>query len=275
MTDETMDHERLYESAALYALDALEPDARVEFERHLASCASCTEEVRSLRQVAQALPFSVPQIDPPEGLGAKVLAGVGAPQMTTVVPIPVKPVRRSVPATLAWLSAAALFVVSLGLGVYAWTLQQQIGGLQARLSDAIGRLDRSEQQVAVATRAVSTAEGRLAVLLAPDMLQVRLAGQPAAPQATGRAFWSRSRGLVFTAANLPPLPAGRIYQLWMVPNGAPVPAGLFSPDPSGAVAGIVETSPSVAEPVALALTIEPEGGLPAPTGERYLIGLTQ
>ena len=71
---------------------------------------------------------------------------------------------------------------------------------------------------------------------APDTARVDLAGQPAAPSASARAFWSRSRGLVFTASNLPALPEGRVYQLWVLTGQpAPISAGLLTPDRDGRV----------------------------------------
>jgi anti-sigma-K factor RskA len=79
--------------------------------------------------------------------------------------------------------------------------------------------------------------------------------------------------MVFTASNLPPLPAGRIYQLWVVTSQpAPLSAGLLTPDAQGSVNETFSTPPDIPQPVALAVTIEPAGGVPAPTGEKYLIG---
>ena len=114
----------------------------------------------------------------------------------------------------------------------------------------------------------------MAVLTAPDLTQVNLQGQPVAPRASGRAFWSRSRGLVFTASDLPSLPPGRTYQLWMVTAGAPLSAGLLEPDTSGRVTQAFSTPADVPPPVAIALTIEPSGGVASPTGDKYLVGLT-
>jgi hypothetical protein len=51
--------------------------------------------------------------------------------------------------------------------------------------------------------------GAVSRLTADDLVPVDLAGQPAAPRALARAFWSRSRGLVFAGSKLPPLPPGR------------------------------------------------------------------
>ena len=96
--------------------------------------------------------------------------------------------------------------------------------------------------------------------------------QAAQPRASGRAFWSRSHGVMFTATGLPPLPKGKVYQLWVVTKSTPLSAGLLTPDGSGHVMAVADMPPGV-EPVAVAVTIEPEGGVPSPTGARYLVGL--
>jgi anti-sigma-K factor RskA len=90
--------------------------------------------------------------------------------------------------------------------------------------------------------------------------------------ARARALWSRQRGMVFTASNLPPLPPGRVYQVWVVTAQAPVSAGLLTPDAQGGGSVYFETPVDIAPPVAVAVTLEPAGGVPAPTGARYLIG---
>jgi anti-sigma-K factor RskA len=123
-------------------------------------------------------------------------------------------------------------------------------------------------------RSAAGAESRVAVISAPDVLQVSLAGQPPAPGAVGRAFWSRSRGLVFAAASLPPLPADRTYQLWYLTSGAPVSAGLFRPDASGRAVVTVDPPPGGVAPTGLAVSNEPAAGVPAPTGPIYLAGMT-
>jgi anti-sigma-K factor RskA len=121
---------------------------------------------------------------------------------------------------------------------------------------------------------VTALEAQLSVLAAPDTARVDLAGQPAAPAASARVFWSRSRGLVFTASNLPALPAGRVYQLWVLTDQpAPISAGLLTPDLDGRVTAVFHTSPDVPRPVAMAVTLEPHGGVLSPTGDKYLVGL--
>jgi hypothetical protein len=65
----------------------------------------------------------------------------------------------------------------------------------------------SAEQVAQVRRALA------ALPLLERVARIDLAGQPAAPNASARAFWNRSHGLVFIGANLPQLPPGRTYQV--------------------------------------------------------------
>jgi hypothetical protein len=131
--------------------------------------------------------------------------------------------------------------------------------LRARVTDLQARLERSP----------SVAD----VLAAPDLARIDLAGQPAtAPSARARALWSRQRGMVFTATNLPPLPAGRVYQVWVVTADARLSAGLIAPDAAGRSTGVFATPSDIPSPVAVAVTLEPAGGVPQPTGAFYLLG---
>jgi anti-sigma-K factor RskA len=79
---------------------------------------------------------------------------------------------------------------------------------------------------------------------------------------------------VFTASNLPVAPAGKTYQLWVLTaQPAPISAGLFKPDASGRVDAVFETPVDLPQPIGMAVTIEQDGGVPSPTGDKYLVGL--
>jgi anti-sigma-K factor RskA len=261
MTDR-LDHDAIRELVPLYAIGALTPDERAVVESHAAGCAECAAELRAFAPIGVALAQAVPQVDPPPALRAAILAAAQRD----------RPARRASARLAPWLAAAAMLVVTVGIAGYASTLRARIRSLESELASALQRVDEGERRVTVALRAAAAAEAPMAILTAPDVRRVDLAGQPAAPTASARAFWSRSRGLVITATNLPALPAGRIYQLWFVTAGAPVSAGLLTPDDRGRLTTTLDTPPNVPEPVALAVTLEPAGGRPAPTGDKYLVG---
>jgi anti-sigma-K factor RskA len=230
-------HDELKHDAAAYVLDSLEPDERAAFEAHLAGCSECAVEVQSLLGVTGALARTVPQRTPRPELRQRVLQSLPNVVHDKPSPVPGRTVLR-------WLPVAAALALALGLGVYALVLQ-------SRLADA---------------------QSALAVLVAPDVARIDLAGQPVAPLARARALWSRDRGMIFSVSNLPAAPEGRVYQVWVVTANVPVSAGLLTPDASGSGSAYFETAPDIPPPVAVAVTLEPSGGVPAPTGERYLIG---
>jgi anti-sigma-K factor RskA len=73
--------------------------------------------------------------------------------------------------------------------------------------------------------------------------------------------------------NLPPLQPGRTYQVWLLTAGMPVSAGLLTPDAAGRSTGVYAVPQAGVMPTGIALTEEPEGGLPQPTGQPILVGL--
>lgn len=254
---------------AAYVLGALEPAERKAFEAHLAGCDACLGEVRSLMRVVDALAVSVPQRTPRPELRARVLNAIGADSHEPS--LAVQP-RRSTEGLPSWLALAGAVVIAVGLGAYAWQLRTRVASLEARLDDMVQRAATAERATADARRAADDAQIAMAVLAAPDLVRIDLAGQPAAARASARALWSRNRGMVFTTSNLPPAPAGRVYQVWVVTAAAPVSAGFVHPDQSGRAAAYFNTPADIAPPLAVAVTLEPAGGVPAPTGERYLVG---
>jgi anti-sigma-K factor RskA len=143
--------------------------------------------------------------------------------------------------------------------------------LRAELASTQERLANAESLRAAAERVTAETANRLGILASADAVSVPLTGQAVSPDASGRVVWSPSRGVVFTANNLPALPAGRVYQLWAVAVPAPVGLALVTPGVAGQ-ADATATVPDGVAPTAFALTIEPAGGSPGPTGAMYLVG---
>jgi anti-sigma-K factor RskA len=259
-------HDEVRGDAGPYVLGSLDPREKALFEAHLSTCDECAAEVRAFRRVTTALARGVSQPAPGLDVRTRVLAGVGVPSQATRAP-------RVASAARPWLPLAALVVLAVGMGVYAGWLQVRVTVLEARLEQALLQAAAAETAVADARRVNTELQSAMGVLAAPDLVRIDLAGQAAAPQATARALWSRARGMVFTATNLPPLPAGQVYQVWVVPAAQPpISAGLLMPDPAGAGQSYFNTPPDIPPPAAVAVSIEPAGGVPAPTGAIYLVG---
>ena len=70
------DHSRYQDDVGAYLLGALSDLERHAFERHLAGCGECQEELERLRPAAEALPGSVVQLEAPPGLKKRLMAEV-------------------------------------------------------------------------------------------------------------------------------------------------------------------------------------------------------
>ncbi|MGH9386787.1 MAG: anti-sigma factor [Vicinamibacterales bacterium] len=264
-----MDHDRMREQAEPYALGILTADDRQAFERHLPLCEECQQAVGDARLVGLALGQSVDMVDPPPQLRSRVLAAASAtPQVGALRDAPV---ARATASRLPWWLTAAASVAAIVFGLQWLNAERKLGLAESALRSVRQELAMATSQMASARAVADRAQEQLDIVAARDVVLVNLAGQGPAPSATGRVYWSRSRGLAFAATNLPPLAEGRVYQLWLVTDGAPVSAALITPDSEGAARALVPGVGAI-EPKAFALTVEPAGGVPAPTGAMFLLG---
>jgi anti-sigma-K factor RskA len=265
-------HDRFAEDLGAYVLGVLPAGDRAALEAHLSGCAACTAELRRLAPVPAALARSVPQVDPPAALRARVLSSVASVHGDVARPDAAAPaVRRGSPA-LMWLPVAASLLLAVVSSAYAWRLSGRMADLERGLADANARALAGEARLVEVRRTVDDAQSAVTILTSDDVVRVTLAGLPTAPGATARAFVSASRGVLFTGAGLPPPPSGRVYQLWVVtPQQQAISAGLVTADSAGRVNHIFNSP--VGQPFAVAVTDEPPGGSTAPTGSKHLIGL--
>jgi anti-sigma-K factor RskA len=109
----------IHDQAAAYALDALGPEDRWTYERHLDNCDRCREEVATLRDVAGELARAAEGPEPSPDLRSRILDAARAePRTATVVPL-----RRRwlFPATAV--AAVAAACAAIGLGLWANSLR--------------------------------------------------------------------------------------------------------------------------------------------------------
>lgn len=245
-------NERFEELAAARALDLLPAEEAAELDRHLREgCAICEELLGDFRVASGALAFGVPPRAPRPELKAKVLASVAGG-------------RRRAP--MAWLlSAAAILLLVIVIADDA-RLRRQREDLFGRTADLSARLSAAQSDLA--RQAL-----RARVLESEDVRILSLDGKDPQPGARARVFWSeKARRGILVAGNLAPLPADKQYELWVFEKGKPVPAGVFDADSSGRA---LFESPDLARIAAaenFAVTVEPRGGVPQPTGPIVLVG---
>ena len=250
-------HEQFGEDLALYAIGALDSDTKSALESHLTDCASCRRELEQWRGDAALLALSTAGPKPPARSRVRLVNALNKEQRSE---------RRPVNLALWW---GALGWLAAGLAIVAavtlWRQNQHLKISSARTVEFFER----ERLMAAKDRIVAE------ILQAPDATRytVMPVSLRTPPPPSGKAIYSRERGLVFIASNLNSTPALKAYELWLIPaTGAPIPAGVFKPDAHGNATIINPPLPSGVEAKAFAVTIEPEQGSTTPTMPIVMMG---
>ncbi len=249
-----MSHEEASELIAAYALDAVDGEEFTELEEHLEVCPRCRAELDGLREVAAAMGNSVEPL--PEGLWSTIAAGLPErqldaepPPMPQLVPegrstfraAPDGRQRRwrpSVTTTTALAVAAAAVAVVLGISLVR--ADNNVSNLQASAAKSGGTV----------TAALRTPGHRLVDL--DTSAHAELAQVVVVPSGQG----------YLVSSKLPPLGAGRTYQLWAVEGNRPISLGLLGRAPIQAAFTMAGST----RPSHLSITAEPSGGSVFPTG---------
>jgi anti-sigma-K factor RskA len=252
-------HETLEELAAVYAVGGLDGDDLIQFEAHLAEgCDQCARVLRDSSEALALVALAETRVMPPARVKAALLTRVtGAGARPARVP---RSRASWVPWAAATAAAAAIAALLTG-GFVATRYEAQLGRMARETAIVRERLQREEamlqDQVAVYRHAVE-------LLRDPATRVVDLRGAGPSPEAMGRLLWHERAGGQLFVANLPPAPAGKAYEMWALGGPAPRPAGVFQVDASGRALHRLE--PAGGPATTFAVTLEPEAGVPAPTG---------
>ncbi len=170
--------------------------------------------------------------------------------------------RRSKWATITpWAIAACLAITCSILGYRVASLNDALDGESGLVSNLAAKASHAQQV--------------LEVLNSPEAQRVTLSATKIPPAPTAHTVYLADRGaLVMEANNLKPVPAGKTYELWVIPasGAAPVPAGTFTPNGEGYASVVLPKLPSGVPAKAFGITIENAGGSNTPTAPIILSG---
>lgn len=211
-----------------YVLGDLSTEEAEQLERYLAEHPEQAQELVSLQEALDLLPYALPAIAPPQRLEAAILrAMVGDPSEKPIA-------QRKV---LPWGKLGGA-IAALVMGALAWSnfnLRQNLLTAQAEIA-------RQKDVVAM--------------LQNPETHLVALKGMNQAAKAWGRVIMTPGEPQsVVILQNLPSLPQGKYYQLWSIVNGKKVPSGQFNAQDNGSVLVKLPT-PSATEVSGLMITLE-------------------
>lgn len=286
-----MKHEDYKELLTLVVLDALDAPACSTLATHLVACAQCRTEFTELQATASLLAHTITPVKPAPALRTRLLAQLkttpqtsGSGSDTTTAPgataaqsetgrqspaaapnvlpfAPRRTVRARALATFGALAAALAIAALASALISLWSSNRQLHVEVARLTtDA-----QQTQQTLTDLRAERD------LLAAPDARLTELAGTNNATNAHARLTYDERTGkALLVATGLPAPPPGKAYQLWFIADGRPLPGSVFGTDATGR-AELREQIPTAGRRAqSFAVTLEPQAGVPAPTGQMYL-----
>jgi anti-sigma-K factor RskA len=253
-----MAEEPFAEDLPLYALGAVHGEARKRLEEALAGSETLDAELEAWRSAAALLPYAAPRQPLPPELKARVMERIATvkPSAEFAAFPPPLPRHRT-----RWVGAlAAALLIAAILGILLATAKNEVALLQSEKSSLAALLKEQERETAW--------------LKDPRVQVSLLRGLAASPSASARLVWhpETKQGILY-ATGLLPLPLGKSYELWAYVDGAPQPAGVFQPAPDGtAVFVTFRQEPLGRHPQKFAVSVEPEGGAPGPSGAFVLVG---
>lgn len=225
-----------------YGLGSLDPDEAGDLALHLKACPDCLALLAEYQSIVDSLALAAPDAAPSPALRGRLLAEINGSTKEVAalrparvaVARPGKGAARRIDNRRAW---PALAVVALAAVMIVGLLWAYTAGMMG--------------------------DGRTVALLPTEF----------APEANGELRFTRDgRAATLEVWRLPPLPAGQVYQLWLVADERQNSGALFRVNENGWAEVPVAMDRLAAGYFDCDITIEPEGGSPGPTGERVLVG---
>ncbi|HVA71825.1 MAG TPA: anti-sigma factor [Candidatus Limnocylindrales bacterium] len=243
----------------LFALGVIAGEECASIQAHIDACPECARKLAEARGRVALLSLAAPQQNPPAALKQRLLETIRAEKSLRAVPV-----RGTRPAPRWWNTIWAPAALALAIAtVFLW------------ISDR--RLDRQLHQMRQATQTYQAQTQRdrelVQILTARDTMTVSLSPMPQVPKAWASLKYNPRMGLVCYTGDLPAPPPNKVYQMWIVPaSGAAVSAGVFMPAAFNQGRVCVAKVPRNISCKAFAVTLEPAGGMPQPTGAKVLAG---
>jgi anti-sigma-K factor RskA len=275
-----MTWDEVKELAPLYVIGALDEKTTRDLE---ASLHGATPEQRRVvarwLDVAALLPQALPLQSPPDHVKERLLTRVVEEAQKTPIEIAVEEStlkeaaeraenkvlpfvqpRRAESRTARWILIAATALLAF---TSAYLYRQN-----TRLASERNNIARERDGLA---SKLTAAKREIDDIVSPWTKVIAMVGDET-PKANAKVVWdTKANQWVIHIFNLPPPPSDKQYQLWYVTKKAKISAWVFSTDEQGQTVLKLTLPPeALAGLAATAVTLEPKGGSPQPTGKFYL-----
>ncbi len=256
-------------------------------------------ELASLRGTVAALGSATPaapiDVDRKRAMRERLLArasgsGVDAPVTPTVSPVlrlepvaaptapnaasgsPSRSVPQTAPATRGTAPRILQFLALAASGAFVVSLWQANGIRQER-DDARSALKAATVTASQLSDKLAVSDSLVMAMSGPGVKVYEMASSAVRQRGAKMFFDQLTNRWTLITHNLDAAPTGRTYQLWLVTRSSQkISAGTFNTDAGGRAVVQATYALAAADLGAIAITEEPVGGSPQPTGDILIVG---
>ena len=265
--------ERLQELLSAYSLGVLEGEDLKEIEEFKQNHPEQFNELLKENELAfTQLSYSVKGSEPNPELKKKLLSDIKENEGENVL----RPDRSFwQKAQPVWLNigAAAAAIAIISLVVYNFSLSSKLDSRLAEVANLQNQIAASQTQIENMEKESILNRQMVAFLEDPNVVIINLVNTQPDLTAVGRVLWNtKDDQAMFAGVNLPQAPEGKTYQLWAIGGGDPKSAGIFNVNSQGKNVLLLNSLNDLGDIKQFAVSLEPAGGVPLPTGKIYLSG---
>jgi anti-sigma-K factor RskA len=253
----------------LYVAGALDANERQEMRAHLASgCQTCAANLLEAHAAWSSIPAALDPHQPASVVKQRLMNRIAEKSDRLPDSLALRIFRILVPAAVA---AGIAIIVTHAV------LSRRIDELQRETTAEKLLLGFQDQRMRSLEAGLSNQQQITDMLRAPDTRLIKMDATNLQPGATACIIWNpKSMHWELLTCGMALAPNGKTYELWIVTqSGQKIPACTFDVDASGEASKLVAVPHDIGPMAMAAVTDEPAGGMPQPTGHFQFTGKIQ
>ncbi len=265
--------DRIEELISAYTLGVLDGNELKELEDYLRNNPGVYQKLINENEAAfSQLAYVLKGSSPRPGLRNELLADIKKEKEDHEIETKIPFWQRLQPMWLGLGSAVAAIII-ISLITYSSSLNNSLKEQQAKISNLEELISEQDSELAMLKEEFGSQSEMVSFLQNPDVVIINLVKTEPDLKAVARVLWNPGDDeALFYGINLPEIPDGKTYQLWAIAGDKPESLGVFNVDERGNNLHLIKSLSNFGDIGTFAVSLEPAGGVPLPTGKVYLAG---
>lgn len=237
-----------------YALGEVTPTQKQKVEQYLIQYPELRVDLNQIERTLEALVFKN-SLQPRKRVKEVILSKIDEQTRLKTIIIHAKPVWRY--------ATAASIAIALATSFMAYYYYTNWADTSIALNNLIAQNQQIAQDYNLVNEKLNKIQNDFSIIENSAFAKIVMKGTDNAPESMASVYWNSStREVYLSIQNLREISRDNQFQLWAIVDGKPMDAGVFDLNFDGLI-----PMKSIEGAVAFAVTIEPRGGVQAPTLE--------